>query len=73
LTNFALVGGGGGKGEMVKSSTSSVFFPGEKSPNFPKFLERKLVSLDLKEKEKKISNLQLMMTSYITKIEKKNF
>lgn len=58
---------------MVKSSTSSVFFPGEKSPNFPKFLERKLVSLDLKEKEKKISNLQLMMTSYITKIEKKNF
>lgn len=40
---------------MVKSSTSSILFPGEKSPNSAKFLELKLVSLDLKEKKKEIS------------------
>jgi hypothetical protein len=60
----------GGK-KMVKSTTSRVFFPGEKSPNFPKFFDRKLVSLDLKGKKKEFSNLKLMMTNYITKLEKK--
>ncbi len=46
---------------MVKSSTSSILFPGEKSPNSAKFLELKLVSLDLKEKKRKF-RLKLMMT-----------
>jgi hypothetical protein len=50
LTNFAK---SLGAKKMVKSHTSSVFFLAErKSPNFPKFFERKLVSLDLKEKKK---------------------
>ncbi len=46
---------------MVKSSTSSIFFRGEKSQNSPKFFELKLVSLDLKEKKRKF-RLKLMMT-----------
>jgi hypothetical protein len=47
----------GGK-KWSKSSTSRVFFPGEKSSNSPKFFEQKLVSLDLKGKKKGIFELK---------------
>jgi hypothetical protein len=57
---------------MVKSHTSSVFFLAErKSPNFPKFFERKLCKLGFKRKKKEFANFKLMMTSYITKIGEK--
>jgi hypothetical protein len=68
LTNFARVWGK----KVVKSSTSSVFFPGEKSPDFPKFFGLETCRLGFKRKKKRKISPKGDDDKLLHKIGKKN-